>query len=129
MALCPEVKCWRVWGRGFPTVSLLRGGHGEGDALRRRLLPLLRDRLDLGEELHAGLACHHTATTHVSSSLTQLFQVGKVHSDALSGKDQVAWDREWRTVEIQISCEGSLAACEGEEWQRYWNWDIDSHLN
>jgi len=88
MGLCPEVKCWRVWGRGFPTVSLLRGGHGEGDALRRRLLPLLRDRLDLGEELHAGLA-----------------------------------------VEIQISCEGSLAACEREEWQRYWNWDIDSHLN
>jgi hypothetical protein len=75
-------------GARVPAVSLLRGGHGEGDALRQRLLPLLRDRLDLGEELHAGLA-----------------------------------------VEIQISCEGSLAACEGEEWQRYWNWDIDSHLN
>ena len=86
MGLCPEVKCWRVWGRGFPTVSLLRGGHGEGDALRRRLLPLLRDRLDLGEELHAGLACHPKATTHVSSSRTQLFQVGKVHSDGYRGR-------------------------------------------
>lgn len=37
-------------------VSLLRGGHGERDPLHRRLLPLLRDRLDLGEELHASLA-------------------------------------------------------------------------
>uniref|UniRef100_A0A0A9HP92 Uncharacterized protein n=1 Tax=Arundo donax TaxID=35708 RepID=A0A0A9HP92_ARUDO len=36
--------------------SLLRGGHGEGDPLRRCLLPLLRDRLDLSEELHASLA-------------------------------------------------------------------------
>ena len=40
----------------FFFTSLLRGGHGEGDALSRRLLPLLRDRLDLGEELHARLA-------------------------------------------------------------------------
>jgi hypothetical protein len=56
-------------GARVPAVSLLRGGHGEGDALRQRLLPLLRDRLDLGEELHAGLACHPNAMTHVSSSI------------------------------------------------------------
>ena len=43
-------------GVGVLDVSLLRGGHGEGDPLCRRLLPLLRDRLDLGEKLHASLA-------------------------------------------------------------------------
>jgi len=59
VGLCPE-----EWSGGEALesgvsvldVSLLRGGHGERDPLHRRLLPLLRDRLDLGEELHASLA-------------------------------------------------------------------------
>jgi hypothetical protein len=53
----------------FFFTSLLRGGHGEGDALSRRLLPLLRDRLDLGEELHARLACTPRGNVSLSEFL------------------------------------------------------------
>jgi hypothetical protein len=43
------------------SASLLRSGHGEGNALRLWLLPLLCGRLDLGKELHTGLACQARA--------------------------------------------------------------------
>ena len=32
------------------------------------------------------------------------------------------------TIEIQVSCEGGFAACEGEEWQGHWNRYVDAHL-
>lgn len=48
------------------------------------------------------------------------------HEYNWSHRRQLSW--EGRTVEIQISCEWSFAAREGEEWQGNWNRHVDSHL-